>query len=107
MRNKRLGIVLLSVIMIGFWILEPSAFALTPKEIYQRVSPGVVFILASKGRGTESAGTGLCQRVAVTRLESSAENRPARHRKLRRGGRVFGRWYATVCRYEPALALCT
>ncbi len=25
MRNKRLGIVLLSVIMSGFWILEPSA----------------------------------------------------------------------------------
>jgi serine protease Do len=44
--------------MIGFWILEPSAFALTPKEIYQRVSPGVVFILASEGRGTGSGGTG-------------------------------------------------
>jgi len=44
--------------MIGFWILVPSAFALTPKEIYQRVSPGVVFILASEGRGTGSGGTG-------------------------------------------------
>ena len=58
MRNKGLGIVLLSVVMIGFWIAVPSAFALTPKEIYQRVSPGVVFILASEGRGTGSGGTG-------------------------------------------------
>ena len=44
--------------MIGFWVLASSAFALTPKEIYQRVSPGVVFILASEGRGTGSGGTG-------------------------------------------------
>jgi len=58
MKNKRLHIVFLSIIMIGFWILVPSAFALTPKEIYQRVSPGVVFILASEGRGTGSGGTG-------------------------------------------------
>jgi serine protease Do len=58
MRNRRLHIVFLSIVMIGFWILEPSAFALTPKEIYQRVSPGVVFILASEGRGTGSGGTG-------------------------------------------------
>ena len=58
MRNRRLHIVFLSIVMIGFWILEPSAFALTPKEIYQRASPGVVFILASEGRGTGSGGTG-------------------------------------------------
>jgi serine protease Do len=58
MRNRRLNIVFLSIVMIGFWILDPYAFALTPKEIYQRVSPGVVFILASEGRGTGRAGTG-------------------------------------------------
>ncbi len=44
--------------MICFWILDPYAFALTPKEIYQRVSPGVVFILASEGSRAGSAGTG-------------------------------------------------
>ncbi len=44
--------------MICFWILDPYAFALTPKEIYQRVSPGVVFILASEGNRAGSAGTG-------------------------------------------------
>jgi len=44
--------------MICFWILDPYAFALTPKEIYQRVSPGVVFILASEGGKAGSAGTG-------------------------------------------------
>lgn len=58
MRNMRLNIVFLSIIMICFWILDPYAFALTPKEIYQRVSPGVVFILASEGRAAGSAGTG-------------------------------------------------
>jgi len=58
MTKKGLDIVSLSIIMIVFWILEPSAFALTPKEIYQRVSPGVVFILASEGGRAGSAGTG-------------------------------------------------
>ena len=58
MRNKRLNIVFLWIIMICFWILDPYAFALTPKEIYQRVSPGVVFILASEGGKAGSAGTG-------------------------------------------------
>jgi len=57
-RNKRLNIVFLWIIMICFWILDPYAFALTPKEIYQRVSPGVVFILASEGGRAGSAGTG-------------------------------------------------
>ena len=58
MGNKKLDLTFLSIIMIVFWILDPSAFALTPKEIYQSVSPGVVFILASEGRGTGRAGTG-------------------------------------------------
>jgi len=58
MRNKRLNIVFLWIIMICFWILDPYAFAMTPKEIYQRVIPGVVFILASEGNSAGSAGTG-------------------------------------------------
>jgi len=58
MKNKTLHIVFLSIIMIVFWIPDPYALALTPKEVYQRVSPGVVFILASEGRGTGRAGTG-------------------------------------------------
>ena len=57
-RNKRLHVVFLSIIMICFWIFVPYAFGLTPKEIYKRVSPGVVFILASEGRGMGSGGTG-------------------------------------------------
>ena len=44
MRDRRSNIVFLSITMIGFWVLEPSAFAFTPKEIYQKVSPGVVSI---------------------------------------------------------------
>lgn len=58
MRDKRLHMVFLSIIVIGFWVLESYTYALMPKEIYQRVSPGVVFIYASEGSGKGSGGTG-------------------------------------------------
>jgi serine protease Do len=60
MRNKRLPIVFCSIIMMNFWILSSYCFALTPKQIYQSVSPGVVLLFASEGSGsgTGSAGTG-------------------------------------------------
>jgi serine protease Do len=43
--------------MIVFWIVGSHASALTPKQIYQRISPGVVFIYAVEGN-KGSAGTG-------------------------------------------------
>jgi len=45
---------------MSFWILSSYGFALTPKQIYQTVSPGVVLLFASEGSssGTGSAGTG-------------------------------------------------
>jgi serine protease Do len=60
MRNKRLSMVFWSIIMMSFWILSSYGFALTPKQIYQTVSPGVVLLFASEGSGsgTGSAGTG-------------------------------------------------
>jgi len=58
MRDKRMYVVILSVIVIGFWVLASYTYALTPKEIYQKVSPGVVFIYASEGSGRGSGGTG-------------------------------------------------
>ena len=42
----------------GLVFVYAAAFALTPKEIYQRISPGVVFIYASEGSGKGSGGTG-------------------------------------------------
>jgi serine protease Do len=57
-RDKRMYVVILSVIVIGFWVLASYTYALTPKEIYQKVSPGVVFIYASEGSGSGSGGTG-------------------------------------------------
>jgi serine protease Do len=58
MRDKGLRIVFSLVMLMGLWIVHFSAFALTPKEIYQRISPGVVFIYASEGPGKGSGGTG-------------------------------------------------
>jgi serine protease Do len=60
MRNKRLTIVFWSIIMMSFWIFSSYGLALTPKQIYQGVSPGVVLLFASEGSGsgTGSAGTG-------------------------------------------------
>ena len=57
MKTKRLHTVFLLVILIVFWIFGSHASALTPKQIYQRISPGVVFIYASEGK-SGSAGTG-------------------------------------------------
>ena len=60
MRNRRLNNVLLLVIMIGLWFFLDTyyAFALSPKEIYQKASPGVVFIFASEGGKSGNGGTG-------------------------------------------------
>jgi hypothetical protein len=60
MRNKRLTIVFWSIIMMSFLIFSSYGLALTPKQIYQGVSPGVVLLFASEGSGsgTGSAGTG-------------------------------------------------
>ncbi len=58
MRDRRLSSVLILVIMTSFLFLYTYAFALTPKEIYQKVSPGVVFVFASEGHGKGNGGTG-------------------------------------------------
>ncbi len=58
MKNTRLRSVVFFVFVTGFMCVYATAFALTPKEIYQRVSPAVVFIYASEGSGKGSGGTG-------------------------------------------------
>jgi len=47
---------LISTLLCGI-TLSP-AYALTPKQIYQKAGPGVVFIFASKGSSKGSGGTG-------------------------------------------------
>jgi len=46
------------IIIVSFWPLGSHALAFTPKQIYQRTGPGVVFIFASEGSTSGSAGTG-------------------------------------------------
>ena len=46
------------IFVIGLVGIHASALALSPKEIYQRISPGVVFIYASEDSGKGSGGTG-------------------------------------------------
>ena len=46
------------IIIVCFWLLGSQALAFTPKQIYQRTGPGVVFIFASEGSTSGSAGTG-------------------------------------------------
>lgn len=46
------------IFLAGLMSVYAPGFALTPKEIYQRISPGVVFIYASEGAGKGSGGTG-------------------------------------------------
>jgi serine protease Do len=56
MKDKALLTVLGAAFLVSL-IPEPLS-ALTPKQIYQQVSPGVVFIYASEGSGKGSGGTG-------------------------------------------------
>jgi len=46
------------IIIVCFWLLGSPSLAFTPKQIYQRTGPGVVFIFASEGSTSGSAGTG-------------------------------------------------
>jgi serine protease Do len=58
MKCKALPFSILLAFITGIVAVHTSAFALKPKEIYQQVSPGVVFIYASEGSGRGSGGTG-------------------------------------------------
>ena len=49
---------LLIALLVFFWMFGQPVQAYTPKEIYQKAGPGVVFIFASKGSSKGSGGTG-------------------------------------------------
>jgi len=57
MRNQRIHAILAIVATLVF-LFGHQAFALTPREIYQKASPAVVFILALEGSQTGRGGTG-------------------------------------------------
>ena len=46
------------IIIVSFLLICSQSLAFTPKQIYQRKGPGVVFIFASEGSTSGSAGTG-------------------------------------------------
>ena len=58
MKEKKAIFAFLSIFIIIFIVSNVYAVPLTPKEIYQKISPGVVFIYAAEGSEGGSAGTG-------------------------------------------------
>jgi serine protease Do len=50
--------ILLITLLVTCWMFSRPVQAYTPKEIYQKAGPGVVFIFASKGSSKGSGGTG-------------------------------------------------
>ncbi len=50
--------ILLIALLATCWTFSQPVQAYTPKEIYQKAGPGVVFIFASKGSSKGSGGTG-------------------------------------------------
>jgi len=50
--------ILLIALLVTCWLFGRPVQAYTPKEIYQKAGPGVVFIFASKGSSKGSGGTG-------------------------------------------------
>ena len=58
MKTTRMRVVFLALVAIGFLLPAVNSPAYTPKEIYQKAGPGVVFIFASQGSSKGSGGTG-------------------------------------------------
>ena len=58
MKKYKLICILLVIILAGCWFITTQSFAFTPKQIYQKAGPGVVFVFASAGSKRGSAGTG-------------------------------------------------
>lgn len=58
MKKYKLICIIFSIILITFWLIGSQTLAFTPKQIYQKTGPGVVFIFASEGSTSGSAGTG-------------------------------------------------
>ena len=58
MKKYKLICIIFSIILITFWLIGSQTLAFTPKQIYQKTGPGVVFIFASEGSKSGSAGTG-------------------------------------------------
>jgi serine protease Do len=58
MKKYKLICILLVIILAGCWLITTQSFAFTPKQIYQKAGPGVVFVFASAGSKRGSVGTG-------------------------------------------------
>ena len=58
MKSFKVIPILLITVLAVCWIFNQPVQAYTPKEIYQKAGPGVVFIFASKGSSKGSGGTG-------------------------------------------------
>ena len=58
MKTHRMKVAFLALVAIGLWLIAVQSLAYSPKEIYQKAGPGVVFIFASEGSSSGSGGTG-------------------------------------------------
>ncbi len=58
MKSFKVIPILLITALAVCWLYEQPVQAYTPKEIYQKAGPGVVFIFASQGSSKGSGGTG-------------------------------------------------
>jgi len=58
MKKYKFICIILSITITGFWLPGSQTLAFTPKQIYQKTGPGVVFIFASAGSTSGSVGTG-------------------------------------------------
>jgi serine protease Do len=58
MGEKKVILAFLSILMVMCLVTVTHAVPLTPKVLYQKISPGVVFIYAAHGSQGGSAGTG-------------------------------------------------
>lgn len=57
-KGSRSGLLCLTLVLLVYWLTPSLNYAYTPKEIYQKAGPGVVFIFASKSSSKGSGGTG-------------------------------------------------
>ncbi|UCH20585.1 MAG: trypsin-like peptidase domain-containing protein [Deltaproteobacteria bacterium] len=120
MNTRKLRIALTAVIAIIFCLVSFPAVAASPKQIYKKAGPGVVFILASEGSQMGSVGTGSIIRtdgLVITNAHVFAKPNSSRLKSdiavFLKPGRVTGnhkrdlshRYKGTILAYDTPLDL--
>ena len=88
MNKRKFQIVTAGVLAVCLGFIATQGFTATPKEIYQKAGPAVVFILAADGSRAGSVGTGSIIRNDGLWRQREAGNQPQTRKQGQQAGPV-------------------